>query len=129
MAPGGGEITPDYQDVLFKKGFGGILREAEEHIGRSGHATDPEDEDKRDFYDSRLLDFPGHHPLANRYADEAEAMAEARRRTLSGPRSCADRPTTAAACPEHPPEAFYEATQFVWFVQLGGHFVRKSRCR
>ena len=24
-----GEITPDYQDVLFKKGFGGIIREAE----------------------------------------------------------------------------------------------------
>ncbi|MFA9424520.1 MAG: pyruvate formate lyase family protein, partial [Sedimentibacter sp.] len=27
-----GEITPDYEDVLFKKGFGGIIKEAKEHI-------------------------------------------------------------------------------------------------
>ena len=37
-----GEITPDYQDVLFKKGFGGIIREAEEHIAALD-PTKPED--------------------------------------------------------------------------------------
>ncbi|MDD4075042.1 MAG: pyruvate formate lyase family protein, partial [Eubacteriales bacterium] len=48
-----GEITPDYQDVLFKKGFGGVIREAEAHIA-SLDPTKPEDEDKKDFYTSIL---------------------------------------------------------------------------
>ena len=46
-----GEITPDYQDVLFKKGFGGILREAEDHLAALD-PTNPEDLSKREFYTS-----------------------------------------------------------------------------
>ena len=48
------EVTPDYQDVLFKKGFGGIIREAEQHIAALDITT-PKDEEKRDFYESVLL--------------------------------------------------------------------------
>ena len=43
-----GEVTPDYQDQLFPKGFGGIIREAEEHIGKLD-LTKPEDEEKKEF--------------------------------------------------------------------------------
>ena len=56
---------------------------------------------------------------ANRYAEEAERMAaqekdEVRREELR---------VIAANCrkvPENPPETFYEALQFMWFVQIGG---------
>ena len=70
-----GEITPDYQDVLFKKGFGGLIREAEEHIAQLD-MTNPEDEDKRDFYESTLWTSRGIIRYANRYADAAEEMAK-----------------------------------------------------
>jgi formate C-acetyltransferase len=43
-----GEITPDYQDVLFKKGFGGIIREAKEHISKLS-LTSAEDMKKKEI--------------------------------------------------------------------------------
>ena len=113
-----GEVTPDYQDQLFPKGFGGIIREAEEHIGKLD-LTKPEDEEKKEFYDSVILTSRGIIRYANRYAEEAERMAaqekdEVRREELR---------VIAANCrkvPENPPETFYEALQFMWFVQIGG---------
>ena len=69
-----GEITPDYQDVLFKKGFGGLIRQAEEKMAELDMAN-PEDEEKRDFYESTLWTSRGIIRYANRYADEAERMA------------------------------------------------------
>jgi formate C-acetyltransferase len=113
-----GEITPDYQDVLFKKGFGGIIREAEAHIAALD-LTDPESEDKRDFYESLLWAARGIIRYANRYADEAERMAASER---DGTRAEELR-VIARNCrnvPEHPPAGFYEAMQFLWFVQVGG---------
>lgn len=112
-----GEITPDYQEVLFVKGFGGIIQEAKTKLeGLS--ATRAEDLDKMTFYRSIILTAEGIIRLANRYADQAEALAKetsgARREELL---------TIAANCrrvPEHPPTTFWEALQFVWFTQLGG---------
>lgn len=113
-----GEITPDYQDVLFKKGFGGILREAEAHMAEVD-LTDPAGEDKRDFYESIVWTSKGIIRYANRYADAAEAMAAGEQ---DGVRAEELR-VIAQNCrrvPEHPPESFYEAIQFLWFVQIGG---------
>ncbi len=113
-----GEVTPDYQDVLFKKGFGGIIREAEKQIQKLDLAKS-EDEEKRDFYESVIWTSKGIIRYANRYGDEAEAMAgketdAARAEELRRiARNC-------RRVPEHPPETFYEAIQFVWFVQIGG---------
>lgn len=112
-----GEVTPDYQDVLFKKGFGGIIREVEEHIAELD-LTDPSDMDKKDFYESVLLTSRGIIRYANRYADEAERMAEGEDAVRAS-----ELRTIAANCrrvPENPPESFYEAIQFLWFVQIGG---------
>lgn len=112
-----GEVTPDYQDVLFKKGFGGIIREAEEHIAALDLAS-PEDMDKKDFYESVLLTSRGIIRYANRYAEEAERMAAGEEE----PRASELR-RIAENCrrvPEYPPETFYEAIQFLWFVQIGG---------
>ena len=113
-----GEITPDYQDVLFKKGFGGIIREAEAHIAALD-PTDPKDLDKKDFYESVLLTSKGIIRYAHRYAEAADKMAE----TEKDPGRAAELRQIAANCrrvPENPPESFYEAIQFLWFVQVGG---------
>ncbi len=113
-----GEVTPDYQDVLFKKGFGGIIREAEAHIAALD-ITKPEDAEKKDFYESIILTSKGIIRYANRYADEAERLAA---ETGDATRA-AELRTIAANCrqvPEHPPRSFYEAIQFLWFTQIGG---------
>lgn len=113
-----GEITPDYQDVLFVKGFGGIIKEAGEKIEALNEAV-PEEMDQITFYRSVILTSEGIIRYANRYADEAERMAEKeedekRRQELL---------RIAGNCrrvPEYPPRSFYEAMQFIWFTQIGG---------
>lgn len=113
-----GEITPDYQDVLFKKGFGGIIREAEAHIAALD-LTDPESEAQEDFYQSILWTSKGIIRYANRYADEAEKMAALEK----DDKRAEELRVIARNCrrvPENPPESFYEAIQFLWFVQVGG---------
>lgn len=113
-----GEITPDYQDVLFKKGFGGIIREAQAHLDALDSA-DPESLEKKDFYTSILWTSRGIIAYANRYADEAERLAGVE----ADPVRAAELRVIAQNCrrvPEHPPESFYEAIQFLWFVQIGG---------
>ena len=112
-----GEITPDYQDVLFKKGFGGLIRQAEEKMAELDMAN-PEDEEKRDFYESTLWTSRGIIRYANRYADEAERMAGEE----ADPKRAEELRVIAKNCrrvPENPPESFYEAIQFLWFVQIG----------
>jgi len=113
-----GEITPDYQDVLFKKGFGGIIKEAEAHIAALD-PTDPRDLEKKDFYESVLLTSRGIIRYAHRYAEAARRMAE----TEADPVRAAELRQIADNCdavPENPPRSFYEAIQFLWFVQVGG---------
>lgn len=113
-----GEITPDYQDVLFKKGFGGIIDEAKENISKLSK-TDPEDIKRREFYDSIIITSEGIIDIANRYADKSEAMAESE----SNSKRKEELIKISNICrkvPEHPPETFYEAIQFLWFTQIGG---------
>ena len=113
-----GEITPDYQDVLFKKGFGGIIRQAEEQIAGLD-PTAPGDLEKRDFYESVLLTSRGIIRYAHRYAEAAEQMAGDEKDSVRA----AELRQIAENCrkvPENPPESFYEAIQFLWFVQVGG---------
>ena len=113
-----GEITPDYQDVLFVKGFGGLIEEAKEQI-KTLSMTSVVDMDKRIFYESTIQTSTGIITLANRYSDLALAMAtnekDKQRKT--------ELEEIARVCkkiPANPPETFYEAIQFVWFTQVGG---------
>ena len=113
-----GEITPDYQDVLFKKGFAGICQEAEAKIAALDDAC-AEDGEKRDFYRSVILACRGIIRLAERYADEADRLAEAEPDAARA----AELRIIAENCrrvPAHPPKTFWQAAQFVWFTQLGG---------
>lgn len=113
-----GEITPDYQDQLFPKGFEGIIKEAEERKAALSYA-DADSQSKIEFYDSVILTSKGIILYANRYAEEAERLAESER----DEKRKQELLVIAANCrrvPEHSPETFYQALQFMWFTQIGG---------
>ncbi len=113
-----GEITPDYQDVLFVKGFGGIIREAEAHLAELDY-TSSEDIEKIHFYKSIILTSKGIIRFANRYAEEARRMA-AEEKNETRKQELLQIAANCETVPENPPKTFYEAIQFVWFTQLGG---------
>lgn len=112
-----GEITPDYQDVLFTKGFRGLRDEAARHLERLS-PTDKESIEKIDFYRAAMETSQGIIDLAQRYAEKAETLVAretdpARRKELE---------QIAGNCrnvPANPPRTFWEAVQFVWFTQMG----------
>jgi len=113
-----GEITPDYVDVLFPKGYLKIKEEAEEYLKKI-EADSIENIEKRIFYESVAIVSEGIITLARRYGDKAKELAEKesnekrRRELLEISRIC-------YKVPAYPPETFHEAIQFVWFVQLSG---------
>ncbi len=113
-----GEISPDYIDQLFPKGFSGIKKEAENYIVQLNE-TIAEEKDKITFYRSIILVCDGIIRLANRYAEKAVEMAQEEKDTIRK----LELLEIAEICekvPENPPTSFREALQFVWFVQLGG---------
>ncbi len=113
-----GEITPDYQDVLFKRGFGGIIKEAKENMARLS-LTSAEDMKKKDFYNSIIITSEGIIILANRYARKAKEMA-AVETNFTRKKELLKIGEICTRIPENPPVTFYEAIQFVWFTQVGG---------
>ncbi len=116
-----GELTPDYQDVLFKKGFGGIIKEAEESI-KSLSLARAEDAKKIEFYNSIIITSKGIIEFANRYADKAEEMANELEMDGKDLVRASELRKIAKICrrvPEFSPETFHEAIQFIWFVQVG----------
>jgi len=112
-----GEITPDYQDVIFKKGFKGVKNEALEKLQFIEPLTG-ENIEKINFYQSIVEVCDAIILLANRYSEEAKRMAletetEGRKEELL------EISRICSKVPENPPTTFYEAIQTVWFVQLG----------
>lgn len=112
-----GEITADYQDVIFKKGFGGLKGKALAHLEKLEPVT-AEALEKIDFYNAAVMACDGIITLARRYADKAAELAQAEGDAVRKEELL----EIAGICrkvPEHPPESFYEAIQAVWFTQLG----------
>ncbi|PKU26572.1 glycyl radical protein [Telmatospirillum siberiense] len=112
-----GEVTADYLDIIFKKGFRGLRREAEAYL-RELEPTSAEALEKIDFYTAAILVCDGIVAFADRYADEAEGLAGRE----SDPARKAELAEIARICrkvPGNPPESFREAIQAVWFTQLG----------
>lgn len=113
-----GEITPDYQDILFVKGFKGIKEEADEKLTLLDYANS-DDHEKIVFYKSIQLIAEGIICFAKRYSQKASEMAEIeqdenRKKELERIALVCER------VPANPPTTFHEAVQFVWFTQLGG---------
>lgn len=113
-----GEITPDYKDVLFKKGFAGIIKEAKENILKLS-LTSAEDMKKREFYNSIIITSEGIITLTNRYAAKAREMADVEKHATRK-EELLKIAEVCSKIPENPPTTFYEAIQFVWFTQVGG---------
>jgi formate C-acetyltransferase len=113
-----GEITPDYQDVLFKKGFGGIIKEAKEHISKLNDIT-AENMKKKEFYESVILTSEGIITYANRYSEKAKELA-VEEKDSTRKEELLKIAEICSRIPENPPTTFYEAIQFVWFTQVGG---------
>lgn len=113
-----GEITPDYQDVLFKKGFKGIINEAKENILKLDLLT-AEGMKKKEFYESVILTSEGIISLAKRYSLKANELAYLEKDDIRK-KELVKISEICINVPENPPTTFYEALQFVWFTQLGG---------
>lgn len=113
-----GEITPDYQDVLFPQGFSKILKDAEEHLAKMDYAK-ADDLDKINFYKSVILTSKGIIRLAERYSDLAAKMATEEKDEKRS-KELMKISEVCGNVPANPPRNFHEAIQFVWFVQLGG---------
>lgn len=112
-----GEVTADYQDVIFKKGFGGVRQEAIAHL-QALEPTTAEALEKIDFYQAALFVCDGIITLAHRYSEKASELVQKEEDAVRK----VELMKIAEICnkvPEHPPENFSEAIQTVWFTQLG----------
>ena len=111
------EITPEYEDILFKQGFKGIQEKAAAGLA-AVQPTSAEQLEKARFYAAITEVCQGMITLGHRYSAQAAEMAAAeaelvRRRELE---------EIGAVCrwvPANPPRNFREAIQMVWFVQIG----------
>ncbi len=112
-----GEVTADYQDVIFKKGFGGLRAEALAQLEQLEPVT-PEALEKIDFYQAAVLVAEGITALARRYSEQAIELAR-QEADVTRKAELLDIAGICQRVPEQPPKTFYEAVQMVWFTQLG----------
>jgi formate C-acetyltransferase len=113
-----GEITPDYEDMLFPKGYKKIKEEAEEKI-KTLEANSILNIEKINFYKSISIVAEGIIKLSKRYGDKALEMAEVEKNE-ERKNELLEIARVCYKVPENPPDTFQEATQFLWFVQLSG---------
>lgn len=112
-----GEITADYQDIIFRKGFGGLKQDALTKLQTLDPIT-AEGLEKSDFYQSAILVCDGIITLARRYSEQAASLAQSETDSIRKD-ELLEIARICRKVPEHPPENFYEAMQTIWFTQLG----------
>lgn len=111
-----GEITPDFQDIIFPKGFRAICTEAREKLATLEY-TNFSDLEQINHYKASIEACEGIITLGRRYAEKAEKMAQQEH----DPKRKSDLEQIAANCrrvPEHSPRNFWEAAQMHWFVMM-----------
>ncbi|MBF0208391.1 MAG: formate C-acetyltransferase/glycerol dehydratase family glycyl radical enzyme [Oligoflexia bacterium] len=112
---GGGDLCPGYANILFKLGFSGIKRRAEERLATLRPEI-PQEIDQIYFLKAVVQSCNGMMLLARRYSDAAECMS----RNESDPQRKKELLEISAVLkrvPEFPPSSFREALQTVWFGQ------------
>ena len=105
-----GHLIPNYPKVL-RLGFDGIIAELEEQRRKE------EDRGKADFLRALLISCEAALALADRYAEEAERLAEAEADGLRR----AELVEIARICrkvPREPAGTFHEALQSLWFTHM-----------
>jgi len=111
-----GEHTPDFQDIIFAKGFAGLRAEARERLAGL-EPTDPASLERIEYYKAASLSCDAIIRLGERYAEAALRLAR-----QSEPGRRAELEAIGETCrrvPALPPRSFREAVQMVWFVQVG----------
>ena len=120
---GAGEYPPGYANILIKKGFNEIKKEAQAQLEKYDIAV-PEHTDSIYFLKSVIMICDAMVLLGKRYADLARTLAEKetdrrRKKELSQIAAVCDR------IPGNPPASFQEALQMIWFGQVG-HFLEEN---
>ncbi len=120
---GAGEYAPGYCNILIKKGFNGIKKDARKQLKQFDIAN-PEHTENIYFLKSVIIACDAMVLLGKRYAKRAKQMAA----KASDPVRQKELLTIAEVCtkiPGQPPETFYEALQMVWFGQVA-HFLEEN---
>ena len=114
---GVGEITPDHEDILFKKGYSGVKKEALANM-KKYDSLSPESREKIDYYTAIIEICDGMISMGNRYAEQAATLAA----ETADPQRRKELEEISAICknvPANPPASFREGLQMVFFVQMG----------
>lgn len=115
ITSGPGEISPGYEHILFKKGYGGIKAQAQKKLDESDWA-DPANVDKFPFWQAVVICCEGMEIYGKRHAAAARELAAKE----TGPNRKAELEQTAEACEwtaSNPPRTFFEALQLIWSTQ------------
>jgi formate C-acetyltransferase len=105
-------------DKLYRIGLRGLLDEIARALEALDFLGDPGAYARQEQLRAMAVCAEAVIHLAHRYADDAEALAQAE----ADPARRAELARIAAVCrhvPEHPPRDFHEALQAYWFVHLG----------
>ncbi|WP_346931094.1 choline trimethylamine-lyase [Clostridium sp.] len=115
ITSGGGDSSPGYDIILFKKGILGIKAEAEEHLANLT-GTLEEINEKKNFYQASVEICEGILTYSKRLSEYALELAEkesnsVRKAELQKISQVNER------VPANPPKTFHEALQSIWTIQ------------
>jgi pyruvate formate-lyase/glycerol dehydratase family glycyl radical enzyme len=112
---GPGEFSPGYENILLRKGYGGIAEAARAGLEKLD-PTQPDAFEKIRFMESVVTVCEAARTFAARYADEAERLA-----ATASPQRAAELRAIAEVCrrvPWEPPATFRDGLQAIWFSQV-----------
>lgn len=115
MTSGGGDTSPGYDIILFKKGVNGLKAEAEQHLAALTPDCAP-NQDKIAFYQAAIESCEGILTYAARLSAYARTLAEREQ----DPKRKAELELISAInarVPANPPQTFHEALQAIWTIQ------------
>lgn len=115
MTSGGGDTSPGYDIILFKKGIKGIKEEAEAYLAKLSLDKE-ENNDKIAFYQAAIETCEGILTYSARLSAYALELYEKEQ----DPQRKKELQTIAevnARVPANPPETFQEALQSIWTIQ------------
>lgn len=128
MSSGGGDTSPGYDIILFKKGVNGIRSEAQDRLEKLeekrcqafGHSIVGFDDEKTiaamDHYRAAIETCDGVLAYAKRLSDHALKMAEVESDPVRREELLKISKINARV-PANPPETFHEALQSIWTIQ------------
>ncbi len=114
----------DYEIVL-QKGFLALKKESEEKLAALDEDSPLDSMEKRPFLESVIITADAIILWANRYADEAERLAELEK-DESRKNELKEIARISRKVPAYPADTFYEAVQSQWFTQMFSRIEQKT---